>query len=69
MMAPKNLLLALIGLAVLAGSIYQFGGFKNRKADGIEIKSNMPPSIELTDSDVIVAQRISMTQGLPISGT
>jgi len=69
MMAPKNLLLALIGLAVLAGSIYQFGGFKNRKSDGIEIKSNMPPSIELTDSDVIVAQRISMTQGLPISGT
>ena len=69
MMAPKNLLLALIGLAVLAGSIYQFGGFKNRKSDGIEIKSNMPPSIELTDSDVIVAQKISMTQGLPISGT
>ena len=69
MMAPKNLLLALIGLAVLAGSIYQFSGFKNRKAGGVEIKSNMPPSIELTDSDVIVAQRISMTQGLPISGT
>ena len=70
MTLSKRNILIIGSLIALAGfGAYKFASNKNKNADALstKIQANLP--IELTASDVFTAQNISMTQGLPISGT
>ena len=70
MTLSKRNILIIGSLVVLAAfGAYKFAANKNKNADALstKIQANLP--IELTASDVFTAQNISMTQGLPISGT
>ena len=61
-----------IACVVLAGLLtlgFQKGWTGKRAADSSALKSNGPVSIELSDGDIAVAQKMTMTQGLPVSGT
>jgi len=48
---------------------FQKGWVGKRATENSTLKSAVNVGIELADSDVAIAQRISMTQGLPVSGT
>jgi len=61
-----------IACVVLAGLLtlgFQKGWTGKRATDSSDLKSNGPVSIELSDGDIAVAQKMTMTQGLPVSGT
>jgi RND family efflux transporter MFP subunit len=68
-LSKRNILIIGLLIALIAVGIYKFVAFKNKPADALstKVQANLP--IELTVSDVFNAQSISMTQGLPISGT
>lgn len=68
-LSKKNLLIALVLIALAAIGFYKFGGLKKPTPETLNSKTQTGMSIELTHSDVVNAQSISMTQGLPISGT
>ena len=59
-------LLALAGLLTLS---IQKGWIGKRSSEAMVIKNNGPVGIELTDGDIAIAQKITMSQGLPVSGT
>ena len=59
-------LLALAGLLTLS---IQKGWIGKRATEAMVIKNNGPVGIELTDGDIAIAQKITMSQGLPVSGT
>ena len=40
-----------------------------RATQSTSLKSNGPVSIELSDGDIAIAQKMTMSQGLPVSGT
>jgi len=61
-----------IGFVVLAGLLtlgFQKGWIGKRATDSSALKTNGPVSIELSDGDIAIAQKMTMTQGLPVSGT
>ena len=68
-LSKRNILIIGLLIALIAVGMYKFVAYKNKPADGLstKVQANLP--IELTVSDVFNAQSISMTQGLPISGT
>ena len=68
-LSKRNILIIVLLIALIAVGIYKFVTYKNKPADALstKVQANLP--IELTVSDVFNAQSISMTQGLPISGT
>ena len=68
-LTKRNILIIGLLIALIAVGIYKFVTYKNIPADALstKVQANLP--IELTVSDVFNAQSISMTQGLPISGT
>ena len=68
-LSKKNSLLILLLVALIAFGVYKFVGSKKSAAEASISKAQTSLSIELTATDVVTAQRISMTQGLPISGT
>lgn len=66
----KRALIAALLLIVLGASLGYFRGwFGNTRVNTKAPQTNGPISIELAPTDVVIAQKISMTQGLPISGT
>jgi len=61
-----------IGFVVLAGLLtlgFQKGWIGKRATDSSALKTNGPVSIELSDGDIAIAQKMTMTLGLPVSGT
>ena len=61
-----------IAFVVLAGLLtlgVQKGWTGKRATGSSSLKTNGPVSIELSDGDIAIAQKITMTQGLPVSGT
>ena len=71
MLISKKITLG-IGLVVLAGLLtlgFQKGWIGKRAAESSALKTNGPVSIELSDGDIAIAQKMTMTQGLPVSGT
>ena len=68
-LSKRNILIIGLLIALIAVGIFKFVTYKNKPADALstKVQANLP--IELTVSDVFNAQSISMTQGLPISGT
>ena len=68
-LSKRNILIIVLLIALIAVGIYKFVTYKNKPADALstKVQANLP--IELTVSDVFNALSISMTQGLPISGT
>lgn len=68
-LSKKNSLLILLLVALIAFGVYKFVGSKKSAAEASISKAQTGLSIELTDTDVVTARSISMTQGLPISGT
>lgn len=66
----KRALIAVLLLIVLGASLgYYRGWFGNTRVNTKAPQTNGTISIELVPADVVIAQKISMTQGLPISGT
>ena len=68
-LSKKKLLVYLAVAALCAAVVYKFVGNKKPADEALHSKVQTGLSIELTASDVVNAQSISMTQGLPISGT
>ena len=71
MLISKKLVFG-IAFVVLAGLLtlgFQKGWIGKRVTQSSSLKSNGPVSIELSDGDIAIAQKMTMTQGLPISGT
>ena len=61
-----------IGFVVLAGLLtlgFQKGWIGKRATESGSLKTNGPVSVELSDGDIAIAQKMTMTQGLPVSGT
>ena len=61
-----------IAFVVLAGLLtlgFQKGWTGKRATESSSLKTNGPVSIELSDGDIAIAQKMTMTQGLPVSGT
>jgi RND family efflux transporter MFP subunit len=58
--------IALLGLLTLG---FQKGWIGKRATDSSAVQKTRPVTIELSDGDIAIAQKITMTQGLPISGT
>lgn len=70
-MISKKLSLSILVLAV-AGLIavgLQKGWIGKRATPTEMVKSNGPVSIELSETDIAVAQTMTMTQGVPVTGT
>ena len=61
--------IALVALAGLLTLGFQKGWIGKRATQSSSLKTNGPVSIELSDGDIAIAQKMTMTQGLPISGT
>ena len=71
MLISKKIALG-IGFVVLAGLLtlgFQKGWIGKRATESSSLKTNGPVSIELSDGDFAIAQKMTMTQGLPVSGT
>ena len=61
-----------IAFVVLAGLLtlgVQKGWTGKRATGSSSLKTNGPVSIELSDGDIAIAEKMTMTQGLPVSGT
>lgn len=66
----KRALIAAVILLLLAVALgYSKGWMGTKRLDKNSPKTSVPSSMSLASSDVVTAQKISMTQGLPISGT
>jgi RND family efflux transporter MFP subunit len=71
MLISKKLVFG-IAFVVLAGLLtlaFQKGWMGKRATQSTSLKSNGPVSIELSDGDIAIAQKMTMSQGLPVSGT
>ena len=71
MLISKKLVFG-IAFVVLAGLLtlgFQKGWIGKRVTQSSSLKSNGPVSIELSDGDIAIAQKMTMSQGLPVSGT
>ena len=70
-MISKKLSFGILILAMAGGIAlgFQKGWIGKRAAPAEMTKSSSPVSIELSETDIAVAQRMIMTQGVPISGT
>ena len=71
MLISKKLVFG-IAFVVLAGLLtlgFQKGWIGKRATQSSSLKTNGPVSIELSDGDIAIAQKMTMTQGLPVSGT
>jgi RND family efflux transporter MFP subunit len=68
-LSKRNILLIGLLIALAAFGAYQFASNKNKTAEALSPKTQANLPIELTASDVFNAQNITMTQGLPVSGT
>ena len=71
MLISKKFILgiAFVALAGLLTLGFQKGWIGKRATQSSALKTNGPVSIELSDGDIAIAQKMTMTQGLPISGT
>ena len=61
--------IAFIALAGFVALGLQKGWIGKRTTESTALQNKGPVSIELSDGDIAIAQKISMTQGLPVSGT
>ena len=61
--------IAYVALAGLLTLGFQKGWIGKRATQSSALKTNGPVSIDLSDGDIAIAQKMTMTQGLPISGT
>ena len=61
--------IAFVALAGLLTLGFQKGWIGKRATQSSALKTNGPVSIELSDGDIAIAQKMTMTQGLPVSGT
>ena len=71
MLISKKIVLG-IAFVVLAGLLtlaFQKDWTGKRATESSSLKTNGPVSIELSDGDIAIAQKMTMTQGLPVSGT
>ena len=70
-MISKKLSFGILILAVAGGIAlgFQKGWIGKRAAPTEMTKSSSPVSIELSETDIAVAQTMTMTQGVPVSGT
>lgn len=68
-LSKRNILLIVLLIAIAAFGAYKFASNKNKTAEALSTKPQANLPIELTISDVFNAQTITMTQGLPVSGT
>jgi RND family efflux transporter MFP subunit len=68
-LSKRNILLIVLLIALAAFGAYKFASNKNKTAEALSTKPQANLPIELTASDVFNAQNITMTQGLPVSGT
>jgi RND family efflux transporter MFP subunit len=71
MLISKKLVFG-IAFVVLAGLLtlgFQKGWIGKRVTQSSSLKSNGPVSIELSDGDIAIAEKMTMSQGLPVSGT
>jgi len=71
MLISKKIVLG-IAFVVLAGLLtlaFQKDWTGKRATESSSLKTNAPVSIELSDGDIAIAQKMTMTQGLPVSGT
>jgi RND family efflux transporter MFP subunit len=71
MLISKKFVLG-IAFVVLAGLLifgFQKGWIGKRATESSPLKTNASVSIELSDGDIAVAEKMTMTQGLPVSGT
>ena len=71
MLISKKFILgiAFVALAGLLTLGFQKGWIGKRATQSSSLKTNGPVSIELSDGDIAMAQKMTMTQGLPVSGT
>ena len=71
MLISKKLVFG-IAFVVLAGLLtlgFQKGWIGKRATQSSSLKTNGPVNIELSDGDIAIAEKMTMTQGLPVSGT
>ena len=68
-LSKRNILLIVLLIALAAFGAYKFASNKTKTAEALSTKPQANLPIELTASDVFNAQNITMTQGLPVSGT
>ncbi len=68
-LSKRNILLIVLLIALAAFGAYKFASNKNKTTESLSTKPQANLPIELTASDVFNAQNITMTQGLPVSGT
>jgi RND family efflux transporter MFP subunit len=61
--------IAFVALAGFLALGFQKGWIGKRATQGSSVNSIGPVSIELSDGDIAIAQKMTMSQGLPISGT
>ena len=61
--------IAFVALAGLLTLGFQKGWIGKRATQSSALKTNGSVSIDLSDGDIAIAQKMTMTQGLPISGT
>jgi RND family efflux transporter MFP subunit len=67
---PKRTLIAALLILIGGTSVAYLKGWVGAKRSDLNIaKVNAPIAMELASSDVVTAQKISLMQGLPISGT
>ena len=69
LLSKKTSAVVLILLLVALTTGYKMGWLNKRPLEASVAKSSLPASIELADGDIVLAQKINMVQGLPISGT
>jgi RND family efflux transporter MFP subunit len=71
MLTPKKYALGILvlALALLIALSFQKGWIGKRTTQSVAVKSNAPLSIEMAEADIAIAQKMTMTQGLPVSGT
>ena len=59
-----------IAAAILLIALTAFGIYKSKQAgNSANIKTAVTSGVELSAGDIVIAQKIDMTQGLPVSGT
>lgn len=68
-LSKRNIFLIVLLIGLAAFGAYKFASNKNKSAEALSSKPQTNLPIELTISDVFNAQIITMTQGLPVSGT
>jgi RND family efflux transporter MFP subunit len=71
MLIPKKYALGILvlALALLIALSFQKGWIGKRTTQSVAVKSNVPLSMEMAEADIAIAQKMTMTQGLPVSGT